>query len=91
MVEKLRKIEKFLKIFKKAEVDTTRKKTYFWQNKNQQNAGISGCGGKTRTYDLLVMSIIFHGKEFAIARTTIGGAGTAGIAEELIAMGAKKY
>lgn len=52
---------------------------------------ICGCGGKTRTYDLRVMSIIFHGKEFAIARTTIGGAGTAGIAEELIAMGAKKY
>ena len=31
-------------------------KTLFWQNKNQQNAGINGCGGKTRTYDLWVMS-----------------------------------
>ena len=58
LVEKLRKIEKFLKIFKKAEADTTRIKPYFWQNKNQQNAGISGCGSKTRTYDLRVMRVL---------------------------------
>ena len=48
LVEKLRKIEKFLKIFKKAEADTTCIKPYFWQNKNQQNAGISGCGNNTQ-------------------------------------------
>lgn len=33
----------------------------------------------------------YNGKEFAIARTIIGGAGTAGFLEELIVMGAKKF
>ena len=37
-----------------------------------------------------VYKIQYKGKEFAITRTTIGGAGTVGTAEELIAMGAKK-
>ena len=37
-----------------------------------------------------IYKLNFHGKDFAITRTTIGGAGTAGTAEELIAMGAKK-
>ena len=33
----------------------------------------------------------YNDKEFAMARTLVGGAGTAGITEELIAMGAKKF
>ena len=33
----------------------------------------------------------YNDKEFAMVRTLIGGAGTAGITEELIAMGAKKF
>lgn len=37
-----------------------------------------------------IYKINYKGKEFAIIRTLIGGAGTAGMAEELIAMGAKK-
>lgn len=37
-----------------------------------------------------VYQLKFHDKTFAIVRTIIGGAGTAGTVEELIAMGAKK-
>lgn len=37
-----------------------------------------------------IYKLKFHNKEFAITRTTIGGAGTTGTAEKLIAMGAKK-
>lgn len=37
-----------------------------------------------------VYKLKFNNKEFAITRTTIGGAGTVGTVEELIAMGAKK-
>ena len=37
-----------------------------------------------------IYKINYKGKVFAIVRTLIGGAGTAGMAEELIAMGAKK-
>ena len=38
-----------------------------------------------------IYKLEFHNKEFAITRTPIGGAGTAGTAEELIAMGQRKY
>ena len=37
-----------------------------------------------------IYKVKYHAKEFAILRTAIGGSGTAGTAEELIAMGAKK-
>lgn len=37
-----------------------------------------------------IYKVKYHDKEFALLRTTIGGPGTAGTAEELIAMGAKK-
>lgn len=56
----------------------------------QEEYGMKIIGHVNAGLFIPIYKLNFHGKEFAITRTTIGGAGTAGTAEELIAMGAKK-
>lgn len=56
----------------------------------QENFGMKVIGHIKGGVFIPVYKVKFENKEFAITRTIIGGAGTAGVAEELIAMGAKK-
>ena len=56
----------------------------------QENFGMKIIGHVNFGLFIPIYKLKFNNKDFAITRTTIGGAGTAGIAEELIAMGAKK-
>lgn len=56
----------------------------------QEEYGMKIIGYINAGLSIPIYKLKFNNKEFAITRTTIGGAGTAGTAEELIAMGAKK-
>ena len=56
----------------------------------QEDFGMKVIGHINAGLFIPVYKLKFHDKEFAITRTTIGGAGTAGTTEDLIAMGAKK-
>ena len=56
----------------------------------QEEFGMKIIGYINAGYFIPVYKLKYNNKEYAITRTIIGGAGTAGVAEELIAMGAKK-
>ncbi len=56
----------------------------------QEDFGMKIIGHINGGVHIPVYKLKFNNSDFAITRTIIGGAGTAGVAEELIAMGAKK-
>ena len=56
----------------------------------QEEFGMKIIGYINAGYFIPVYKLKYNNKEYVITRTIIGGAGTAGVAEELIAMGAKK-
>lgn len=57
----------------------------------QEEFGMKIIGHINAGYFIPVYKLKYNNKEYTITRTIMGGAGTAGVTEELIAMGAKKY
>lgn len=56
----------------------------------QEEFGMKIIGHINAGYFIPVYKLKYNNKEYTITRTIMGGAGTAGVTEELIAMGAKK-